>query len=134
MEDAYRETPISSRGDYCNMKQKTFLSGGFQANNQYLLKKLDKVMDKIIDTEVLNLPQDVPDGIQEFYDELGHPFFDSKTKAPIIKLAKLQLRFWNLHRKYKKLLVLKSQKIGISSLCILICLWHAFTDCMGMEI
>jgi len=134
MGDAYNEKTVTSRGDNCNMKQKTFLSGGFQANNQFLLKKLDKVMAKIVDTEVLNLPQDVPDDIQAFYDELGHPFFDSKTKAPILKLAKLQLRIWMLHRKYKKLLVLKSQKIGISSLCILICLWHAFTDCMGMEI
>ncbi len=99
---------------------------------------LDKVMpdlfDAIVNIDELHLPQDIPDDLQKFYEELGSPFFHSLTKKQILKLSKLQIDIWNLHLTHRLLLILKSQKIGISSLCILITLWHAFTDCMGMEL
>jgi hypothetical protein len=84
--------------------------------------------------QALNLPTNLPNDLQTFYNELEQPFFHSLTKKQIKKLSKLQLRIWKLHLKFKKFLVLKSQKIGISSICILITLWHALTDCMGMEL
>lgn len=81
-----------------------------------------------------NLPTDIPDELQDFYDELERPFFHSETKKRILDLAELQLHLWDRHQKYRMLLVIKSQKIGISSICILITLWHALTDCRGMEL
>lgn len=86
------------------------------------------------DQKTPNLPLDVSDNLQEFYAELGYPFFHSESKEQIEKLSPLQMEIWNRHKKYKKLLILKSQKIGISSTCILITLYHALTDCRGMEL
>ncbi|MBI3639691.1 MAG: hypothetical protein HY223_05180 [Thaumarchaeota archaeon] len=95
-------------------------------------------MSKEVDSEelsqALNLPTNVPDDLQTFYDELEKPFFHSLTKEQIVKLAPLQLSLWKDHFQHNKLLVLKSQKIGISSVCILITLWHALRDCRGMEL
>ena len=97
-------------------------------------QSFNSVFASVANIEQLHLPMDIPDDIQLFYEELGSPFFNSETKEPVLKLADLQLEIWAIHKKYKKLLILKSQKIGISSLCILITLWHALTDCVGMEI
>ena len=116
------------------MKNNSFLSQRFKANNDLLEKKLAKAIARIASLTSLMLPIDVPNDLQQFYNELGNPFFNSLTKEPIVLLAPLQIKIWNLHVKYKLLLILKSQKIGISSLCILITMWHALTDCMGMEI
>lgn len=74
------------------------------------------------------------DDIQTFYEELGCPFFNSETRKTVLKLADLQIEIWEQHKQFKLIVILKSQKIGISSLCILITLWHALTDCMGMEL
>lgn len=106
----------------------------FKANNDYLDKKIIKSIERITSLTTLFLPMNIPFNIQKFYNELGNPFFNSLTKEQIILLAPLQIKIWNLHIKFKLLLILKSQKIGISSLCILITLWHALTDCMGMEL
>jgi len=94
----------------------------------------NQVFSSIANIEQLYLPTDIPEDIQKFYEQLGMPFFNSETKEPVTVLADLQLEIWAIHRKYKKVLILKSQKIGISSLCILITLWHALTDCVGMEL
>ena len=72
--------------------------------------------------------------MQKFYTELDHPFFNSYTKEIVYKLAPLQKQIWLHHILHKLIIILKSQKIGISSLCILITLWHALTDCRGMEL
>lgn len=85
-------------------------------------------------TSSLHLPTDIPDDLQKLYEQLGSPFFHSLTKKQILKLSKLQKDIWKLHLEHRLLLILKSQKIGISSLCILITLWHALTDCAGMEL
>lgn len=97
-------------------------------------KTAESIYESVQNIEELHLPQDIPDNLQKLYDELGRPFFHSLTKKQIITLAPLQLKIWNLHLTHRLLLILKSQKIGISSLCILITLWHALTDCMGMEL
>lgn len=97
-------------------------------------QSFNNAFSSIANIEQLYLPMDIPDDIQQFYAELGKPFFNSETKVQVDKLADLQMEIWQIHRTYKKLLILKSQKIGISSLCILITLWHALTDCVGMEL
>lgn len=103
--------------------------------NQLLLEKIiDKVFDSRSDLSTLNLPNCTTTDIQSFYEDLDCPFFNSETKKQVMVLGDLQLELWELHQTYKLIIILKSQKIGISSLCILITLYHALTDCMGMEL
>ena len=121
----------------------------FQKNNNLTEKKAEQIYKTLTNIDALFLPLDIPGGphdpicanglpddeaIQRFYEELGCPFFNSLTKEQITLLAPLQIDIWRKHILHKMLIVLKSQKIGISSLCILITLWHALTDCMGMEL
>lgn len=100
---------------------------------QYTRKRTEESKREKTLREIV-LPLCTTNDIQEFYEELGCPFFDSLTKQPVTKLAKLQTDIWRLHKDYKLLIIVKSQKIGISSLCILITLLHALTDCQGMEL
>lgn len=94
------------------------------------------IRDHLMDAfPAANIPDiDIPDDLQEFYDDLGKPFFHSLSREQIERLAPLQAEFWKHHRQFKRLIILKSQKIGISSICILITLWHALKDCRGMEL
>lgn len=99
------------------------------------MKKLKAEIEKLEQTsQGVNLAVDIPCDLQSFYEDLDKPFFNSYTKVQVDKLARLQNELWDLHKNYKKLLLLKSQKIGISSTCILITIWHALTDCVGMEL
>ena len=97
------------------------------------ISKLGREAGIIVDTNII-LVADVPMDIVDFYVDLGCPFIDSKTGQKIRTLAPYQIRTIKNHLKHKKLLVLKSQKIGLSSLGIVITLWHALTDCMGFDI
>ena len=65
---------------------------------------------------------------------MGCPFEDSKTGESITELAPYQLRTCENLRRHRKLLVLKSQKIGLSSLGIVATLHEALTRCQGYEI
>jgi len=106
----------------------------FKKNSEILEKALEKAYNNLSDFDTLHLPKCETNDIQTFYEELDCPFFNSETKLQVLQLADLQLEIWKLHKEFKLIILLKSQKIGISSLCILITLWHALTDCMGMEL
>jgi len=119
----------------------------YKKNSEFMKKESPLIFDKIASINSLYLPLDIPgskydkrtyskdtDWMNKFYEELGMPFFHSLTKKQIKKLGRLQLDAWKLHVLHRLLLILKSQKIGISSLCILITMYHALTDCMGMEL
>lgn len=127
------------------------LAATLQKNINLTEKTAETVYKNFVNIDSLSLPMDVPGtpngpknsfhsgkpnkhAIQEFYEELGCPFFNSLTKEQITELARLQIDIWWNHVTHKMIIILKSQKIGISSLCILITLWHALTDCMGMEL
>jgi len=118
------------------MANKLFLYNQMKDNNKILEKTAELIQSRIANIDELHLPTDVPglEKFQKFYEELGMPFFHSLTKKQIKKLSPLQMRIIKLHIKHRLLEILKSQKIGISSLCILITLWHALTDCQGMEL
>lgn len=125
-----------------------------QKNNKHVEEVTLKVDNAVSSIDTLYLPLDIPGGpndpkakgkkdgnrkpdpnaIQRFYEELECPFFDSATKKQVARLAKLQMDIFKLHIFHKLIIVLKSQKIGVSSLCVIITLWHALTDCMGMEL
>ena len=108
----------------------TYLASQFEHH----LNQVRKQMHKNTHREPPHLATDIPATIPEFYAELEYPFTDSKTNQPIKTLAPYQLRTIENHLKYQKLLVLKSQKIGLSSLGIVMTLFHALTDCQGYEI
>jgi len=126
------------------------LSNTFKKNSALTEKITDEIYKTFSNIDSLSLPLNIPgtprgghlskngkpykDAIQIFYEELGCPFFNSLTKEQISILAPLQIDIWWKHINHKMIIILKSQKIGISSLCILITLWHALTDCMGMEL
>ena len=88
----------------------------------------------LVTEEKIYLDHDIPDTVEGFYQALGCPFTDSKTGDTITELAPYQRRTIHNHKRHRKLLVLKSQKIGLSSLGIVMTLWHALTDCQGYEI
>lgn len=119
----------------------------YKKNSNFMVKEAPIIFDKLSGINSLYLPLDIPgskydkttykkdaDWMNKFYDELGRPFFHSLTKKQIPKLARLQIDAWKLHILHRLILILKSQKIGLSSLFILITMYHALTDCMGMEI
>ena len=110
------------------------LEAQLKKNYSLIESRAEKVYNAISSIDSLHLPICETKNIQRFYEECGSPFYHSESKKQIKKLGKLQINMWNLHMKFRLLLILKSQKIGISSLCILITLWHALTDCMGMEL
>lgn len=116
------------------VSQKNFTQSIFKNTSESAVKTAQKALQRITAIAKLSLPPVETDDLQKFYEEMGCPFFDSKTKKQVKKLSKLQKRLWKLHFTYRLLLVLKSQKIGISSICILMTIYHALTDCRGMEL
>ena len=84
-----------------------------------------------VDTKYLPIP---PDSMEAFYGELGYPFLDSKTNEPVKKWNNYQRRAVRNHLKHLKFLLLKGQKMGISSLFIIVALHHALTDCQSFEL
>ncbi len=70
----------------------------------------------------------------EFYAQLGCPFRSSKNDEVVTQLAKYQIRTIRNLERHRKLLILKSQKIGLSSLGIVDVLRRALSDCQGYEI
>ena len=84
-------------------------------------------------TDTKNLPIP-PDVIEKFYAELGYPFLDSKSNKQVMKFNRYQRRAIRNHLRHLKFLLLKGQKMGISSLFIVVALWHALTDCQSYEL
>ena len=82
----------------------------------------------------LNLPRDIPHSPQRFYEDFGllsHP----RTNQPVPKLADVSDRStWNAGFYHKYRLVVKSQKIGLSTSVLLEDFQHSITDCIGHEL
>ena len=74
-----------------------------------------------------------PERLEDFYQDLGCPFTDSKTDETITKFTPYQLRTAENLRQHRKLLVLKAQKIGISSEGIVHTLLRGLRDCQGFD-
>ena len=74
----------------------------------------------------------IPDDPQEFYQDLGlitHP----NTGKPVPQLTEYQKEVWKA-KNHKYRLVVKSQKVGLSTSVLIEVLQHALTDCKGYEI
>ena len=75
-----------------------------------------------------------PPSTFELYKDLGCPFVDSKTNERIEQWTPYQHRTAENHLKHRKFLLLKAQKIGISSEGIIFTIEQALTVCMGFDI
>jgi hypothetical protein len=79
-----------------------------------------------------NLKEYIPQDPQQFYEDLGlltHP----NTGLPVEKLTAYQIKVWKANR-HKYRLVVKSQKVGLTTSVLMELLQHALTDCKGYEI
>jgi hypothetical protein len=81
----------------------------------------------------LVLPTDIPNDGQKFYEGFD-PFVNEDTGEMVEQLAAHQIEIWNDRWKYIYREYPKSQKIAVSTLCLLEDAHHALTDCMGREI
>jgi hypothetical protein len=91
------------------------------------------LQDSRLSTELLKIVESIPNDPQEFYKDFGfleHP----KTAQPSTKLAAYQYELWKAGYYHKYRLVIKGNKIGLTTSCLMELFYHAVTDCAGHEI
>lgn len=89
--------------------------------------------DSSLANELLKAVESIPSDPQEFYRDFGflaHP----KTGQPSTKLAAYQYELWKAGYFHKYRLVIKGNKIGLTTSCLMELFYHAITDCAGHEI
>lgn len=77
--------------------------------------------------------QDIPLDPQAFYEDFGF-LTHRKTKQPVTQLTPYQKDVWEGGFRYKYRLVIKSQKIGLSTTVLMEDFQRAITTCRGGEI
>jgi hypothetical protein len=78
------------------------------------------------------LPKEtIPPGAREFYHDFG-PFIHSYTHEPVLDLTDYQYEIWDDPSKYR--MVVKSQKVGLSTSTLLEDFHKALTVCRGTDI
>ena len=95
-------------------------------------KKLEQILSRH-NPPRLHLPTDIPQDPNSFYQDFGllqHPY----TKQPVERLTEYQKAVWNDGFRYKYRLVIKSQKVGISTTALMEDFQKAITTCKGKEI
>jgi len=93
-----------------------------------LKKELKKYGNKI-DIPKFKIPLDP----QKFYEDFGllvHP----RTNEPVRKLTPYQYQIWKDGFSHKYRLVIKSQKVGVTTSCLMEDFQKALTTCKGKEI
>jgi hypothetical protein len=91
------------------------------------------LQDSKLSTELLKVVESIPSDPQLFYKDFGfleHP----KTAEPSPKLAAYQYELWKAGYFHKYRLVIKGNKIGLTTSCLMELFYHAITDCAGHEI
>ena len=86
-----------------------------------------------ISSELLKILESVPSDPQLFYADFGfleHP----RTAQPSPKLSAYQVELWKAGYFHKYRLVIKGNKIGLTTSCLMELFYHAITDCSGHEI
>jgi hypothetical protein len=89
--------------------------------------------DSSLSHELAKAVESIPSDPQEFYRDFGfleHP----KTGQPSPKLAAYQYELWKAGYYHKYRLVIKGNKIGLTTSCLMELFYHAITDCAGHEI
>jgi len=96
-----------------------------------LFRKLTKEIKQKRKAYIPKFP--IPTDPQEFYEDFGlliHP----RTDKPVPKLTPYQYQVWGDGFNHKYRLVIKSQKVGISTSCLMEDFQKALTSCRGKEI
>lgn len=89
--------------------------------------------DSRLSNELRNIIDSIPNDPQEFYKDFGlleHP----RTGQPSEKLAAYQYELWKAGYFHKYRLIIKGNKIGLTTSCLMELFYHAITDCAGHEI
>ena len=95
--------------------------------------KLIQEYENEFNLKLIGLPTDIPQDPDSFYQDFGllqHPY----TKQPVERLTEYQKAVWNDGFRYKYRLVIKSQKVGISTTALMEDFQKAITTCKGKEI
>jgi hypothetical protein len=82
--------------------------------------------------QFLDIVRNIPKDPNEFYKDFGF-FMHPRTGKPVPKLAGYQSQLWKKGYSYKYRLVIKSNKIGLTTSSLLELFYHMITDCAGME-
>lgn len=94
---------------------------------------IDMVDRKLTLEHYKNLPRDPPDDLDEFYAQfrpITHPY----TFMPVTKLTGYQHKMWNAAIEHKRVLCIKGQKIGMTTLCCLRLIHAAQGICRGQQL
>jgi hypothetical protein len=89
--------------------------------------------DSSLSRELAKAVESIPSDPQLFYQDFGyleHP----KTGQPSPKLAAYQYELWKAGYYHKYRLIIKGNKIGLTTSCLMELFYHAITDCAGHEI
>ena len=104
-----------------------------QKNNELFTKKTQQQEKKALGLDKLYLPEVDPNiSLDDFYSHF-EPIIDEHGNS-VKKLGDHQREIWNDQYLYSKRAYPKSQKIWVSTTCILEDIKHALTDAMGYEI
>jgi len=115
------------------LKNKLFLRNQIQSHHDKIRFKIHERLTRLAGIDSLNLSTDIPDDGQKFYEGFD-PFVNEDTGEVVTQLARHQVEIWNDRFKYIYREYPKSQKIAVSTLCLLEDAHHALTDCLGREI
>jgi hypothetical protein len=88
--------------------------------------------DSIQDHSLLELVKSIPRDPQDFYQDFG-VLYHPRTGKPVPKLAPYQIELWKRGFSYKYRIVIKSNKIGLTTSSLLELFYHMITDCAGHE-
>lgn len=102
-------------------------------NHAAYSKASSRIMKKKAGLDRLDLPEVTTRDANEFYAGF-RPFINTDTKEPVLQLNDHQVEIWNHQFMYVNRMYPKSQKITITTVCILEDIYHALTDAMGLEI
>jgi len=75
---------------------------------------IDKALANFSMSQELPLPRNIPLEPAEFYHDFGY-FRHPKTRQPVTELAPYQLKVWRSLHASKRVLVVKSHKVGLST-------------------
>jgi hypothetical protein len=84
------------------------------------------------DSGLLDIVKNIPKNPNAFYRDFGilhHP----RTGKPVENLAPYQIELWKRGYSYKYRIVIKSNKIGLTTSSLLELFYHMITDCCGKE-
>jgi hypothetical protein len=105
-----------------------------QNNNQDLIELNARFFESLQNARIeKKFIEIIPDDPQQFYTDLGYLKIPNSGKLSP-RLTDYQIQIWNDLMLYKWLLIIKGNKIGVSTICLDYIFHLALTDCKGYQI